>query len=101
MQDKFKEWEASGVVVVPVLSQPDDDWTGEQGYVQAAFAKTKGIIKAAQAGAFLCGHKEMAQVCVTHALTLLTFCISSSLLLPLYFFLRLRTVSCEEWIPHQ
>jgi len=60
-QDKFKEWEASGVVVVPVLSQPDDDWTGEQGYVQAAFAKTKGIIKAAQAGAFLCGHKEMAQ----------------------------------------
>jgi hypothetical protein len=33
-QDKFKEWEASGVVVVPVLSQPDDDWTGEQGYVQ-------------------------------------------------------------------
>jgi ferredoxin-NADP reductase len=28
---------------------------------QAAFAKTKGIIKAAQAGAFLCGHKEMAQ----------------------------------------
>jgi NAD(P)H-flavin reductase len=34
MQDKFKEWEASGVVVVPVLSQPDDDWTGEQGYVQ-------------------------------------------------------------------
>jgi hypothetical protein len=45
-------------------------------WFQAAFAKTKGIIKAAQAGAFLCGHKEMAQVCVTHALTLLTFCIS-------------------------
>jgi hypothetical protein len=43
-------------------------------WFQAAFAKTKGIIKAAQAGAFLCGHKEMAQVCVTHAL--LTFCIS-------------------------
>jgi len=29
---------------------------------QAAFAKTKGIIQAAQVGAFLCGHKEMAQV---------------------------------------
>jgi len=45
-------------------------------WFQAAFAKTKGIIKAAQAGAFLCGHKEMAQVCVTHALTLLIFCVS-------------------------
>jgi NAD(P)H-flavin reductase len=61
-QDRFKDWEASGVEVVPVLSQPHNNWTGEQGYVQAAFAKTKGIIKAAQVGAFLCGHKEMAQV---------------------------------------
>ncbi|CAK9203180.1 unnamed protein product [Sphagnum troendelagicum] len=60
-QDKFKDWEASGVEVVPVLSQPHNNWTGEQGYVQAAFAKTKGIIQAAQVGAFLCGHKEMAQ----------------------------------------
>ncbi|CAK9261408.1 unnamed protein product [Sphagnum jensenii] len=41
-QDKFKDWEASGVEVVPVLSQPHNNWTGEQGYVQAAFAKTKG-----------------------------------------------------------
>jgi NAD(P)H-flavin reductase len=34
MQDKFKDWEASGVEVVPVLSQPHNNWTGEQGYVQ-------------------------------------------------------------------
>jgi hypothetical protein len=60
-------------------------------WFQAAFAKTKGIIKAAQAGAFLCGHKEMAQVCVTHALTLLTFCISlKSSPSTLLFFLYLR-----------
>lgn len=30
--------------------------------LQSAFAKTKGIITGAQAGAVLCGHKQMAQV---------------------------------------
>ena len=34
LQEKFKEWESSGVKVVPVLSQPDDGWRGETGYVQ-------------------------------------------------------------------
>lgn len=34
LQDKFKEWESSGVKIVPVLSQPDGNWSGETGYVQ-------------------------------------------------------------------
>lgn len=34
LQDRFDEWESSGVKVVPVLSQPESDWTGESGYVQ-------------------------------------------------------------------
>lgn len=60
-QDKFKEWESSGVKIVPVLSQPGDDWTGECGYVQAAFAETEVLFDPLQAGAILCGQKEMAQ----------------------------------------
>lgn len=34
LQDRFEDWESSGVKVVPVLSQPENDWTGESGYVQ-------------------------------------------------------------------
>lgn len=34
LQDRFKAWESSGVTIVPVLSQPDDSWVGESGYVQ-------------------------------------------------------------------
>lgn len=59
-QDRFKDWEASGVQVVPVLSQPDSTWNGAQGYVQAAFAGNKGVIVGSQTGAVLCGHKQMA-----------------------------------------
>ena len=33
-QDRFKDWESSGVKIVPVLSLPDDNWNGESGYVQ-------------------------------------------------------------------
>lgn len=36
LQDRFKDWESSGVGIVPVLSQPEDDWKGETGYVQVA-----------------------------------------------------------------
>lgn len=60
-QDKFKEWELSGVKIVPVLSQSDDDWTGESGYVQASFAKEKGISDPLRTGAILSGQKEMIQ----------------------------------------
>lgn len=34
MQERFKLWESFGVNIVPVLSQPDDSWKGEKGYVQ-------------------------------------------------------------------
>ena len=33
LQDRFKVWADSGVTVVPVLSQPEDGWDGESGYV--------------------------------------------------------------------
>lgn len=36
LQERFKEWESSGVKVVHVLSQPDDGWSGETGYVQVS-----------------------------------------------------------------
>lgn len=34
LQERFKAWQSSGVNIVPVLSQPDDSWTGVRGYVQ-------------------------------------------------------------------
>lgn len=61
-QDKFKDWESSGIKIVPVLSQPDDDhWSGERGYVQAAFARAKRISNPQGTGAVLCGFRQMAQ----------------------------------------
>ncbi|CAM8881441.1 unnamed protein product [Rhodiola kirilowii] len=60
-QDRFKDWESSGVKVVPVLSQPDDTWAGEKGLIQAAFVKTKNIFEPRMAGAVLCGQKQMTE----------------------------------------
>lgn len=60
-QDRFEYWESIGVKVVPVLSQPDEGWTGETGYVQAAFSKLKQIVSPKSTGAVLCGHKQMAE----------------------------------------
>ncbi|KAI3816546.1 hypothetical protein L1987_16247 [Smallanthus sonchifolius] len=60
-QDRFKSWESSGVTIVPVLSQPDDSWTGEAGYVQAAFARAKQLYAPDSTGAVLCGQKQMAE----------------------------------------
>ncbi|BAT93849.1 Fruit protein [Vigna angularis] len=60
-QDRFKDWESSGVKIVPVLSKPDDSWTGETGYVQAAFSKAKQISNPLATGAVLCGHKQMTE----------------------------------------
>ncbi|KAK7269832.1 hypothetical protein RIF29_22593 [Crotalaria pallida] len=60
-QERFKDWESSGVTVVPVLSQPDDSWTGESGYVQAAFSRVKQISNPLSIGAVLSGQKEMAE----------------------------------------
>ncbi|KAL6969909.1 hypothetical protein U1Q18_029621 [Sarracenia purpurea var. burkii] len=60
-QDRFKYWESSGVKIIPVLSQPDDNWTGERGYVQAAFARAKKIYSPQGTGAVLCGQKQMSE----------------------------------------
>ncbi|KAK1419847.1 hypothetical protein QVD17_29227 [Tagetes erecta] len=60
-QDRFKSWESSGVTIVPVLSQPDDSWAGETGYVQAAFARAKQLYAPDSTGAVLCGQKQMAE----------------------------------------
>lgn len=60
-QDRFKEWASSGVEIVPVLSQPDEAWRGDRGYVQAAFAKAKKLFSPQATGAVLCGQKQMAE----------------------------------------
>ncbi|CAN0877023.1 Fruit protein pKIWI502 [Linum grandiflorum] len=60
-QDRFKDWESSGVKIIPVLSQPDGSWKGEAGYVQAAFASATQISSPAGTGAVLCGQKQMAE----------------------------------------
>ncbi|CAM8919368.1 unnamed protein product [Rhodiola kirilowii] len=60
-QDRFNDWESSGVKIVPVLSQPDSSWEGESGFVQAAFAKAKCIFKPQGTGAVLCGQKQMTE----------------------------------------
>ena len=89
LQDRFKDWEASGVRIIPVLSQPDDQWNGERGYVQVdlffktfispnyysggnirceiitfqeVFSKVKKIFNPSSTGAVLCGHNQMMEV---------------------------------------
>lgn len=61
-QDRFKDWESTGVKIVPVLSQPNSPWTGESGFVQAAFARAKLIHCPLSTGAVLCGHRQMSEV---------------------------------------
>ncbi|KAK2430725.1 Protein kinase superfamily protein [Trifolium repens] len=58
---RFKDWESSGVKIVPVLSQPDDRWTGESGFVQAAFTRAKEISNPLSTGAVLCGQKQLTE----------------------------------------
>lgn len=60
-QDRFKDWESSGIKIVPVLSHPDEKWTGETGFVQAAFCRTKGILHPNRTGVVLCGRKQMTE----------------------------------------
>ncbi|KAF5751875.1 fruit protein pKIWI-like [Tripterygium wilfordii] len=60
-QDRFRDWESLGVKIVPVLSQPDDSWNGEKGYVQAAFSSLKKITSPMATGAVLCGQKLMTE----------------------------------------
>lgn len=60
---KFKEWEANGVEVVPVISQPENcqgQWTGRTGYVQTCLEED-GVPIPRNTGALLCGVKGMAE----------------------------------------
>lgn len=60
---KFKEWEMSGVEVVPVISQPENckgEWTGRTGYVQSCLEED-GVAIPRNTGALLCGVKGMAE----------------------------------------
>ncbi|PIA33475.1 hypothetical protein AQUCO_04100126v1 [Aquilegia coerulea] len=60
-QDRFKEWEATGVKIVPVLSQPDDAWKGERGYVQNAFSRAHQKFDPLSTGVLLCGQRQMTE----------------------------------------
>jgi NAD(P)H-flavin reductase len=60
---KFKEWEMSGVEVVPVISQPENGtgtWSGREGYVQTCLEED-GVAIPRNTGALLCGVKGMAE----------------------------------------
>lgn len=67
-QDRFEAWEATGVKIVPVLSQPDDRWKGEHGYVQNAFVRSQQKFNPLSTGVVLCGQKQMTEE-VTDLLT--------------------------------
>jgi NAD(P)H-flavin reductase len=60
----YSKWEAAGIEVVPVLSQPDEDdtssWQGRSGYVQNALEED-GIAVPRNSGALLCGMKGMTE----------------------------------------
>ena len=58
--EQFIQWENQGIEVVPVLSQPDDDWNGRCGYVQTALSED-GIAIPRNTGALLCGMKGMTE----------------------------------------
>ncbi|KAJ4794280.1 FAD/NAD(P)-binding oxidoreductase [Rhynchospora pubera] len=60
-QDRFKYWESSGVKVIPVLSRPDETWSGARGYVQTTFLRDKQIPRPSSTGAVLCGHRQMTE----------------------------------------
>lgn len=58
--DRFLEWEKLGFEVVPVLSQPAEDWQGRSGYVQSALEED-GLPIPRNSGALLCGMKGMTE----------------------------------------
>ncbi|BAF08628.1 fruit protein pKIWI502 [Oryza sativa Japonica Group] len=60
-QDRFTNWESTGLKIIPVLSRADDSWKGERGYVQDAFLKAQNIANHFSTGAVLCGQKQMSE----------------------------------------
>jgi hypothetical protein len=64
-QDRFTNWESTGLKIIPVLSRADDSWKGERGYVQDAFLKAQNIANHFSTGAVLCGQKQMSEACLS------------------------------------
>ncbi|KAL6626615.1 hypothetical protein ACP70R_030341 [Stipagrostis hirtigluma subsp. patula] len=60
-QERFSDWESRGVKIIPVISRPDGQWTGERGYVQNVFSRMKKVVDPSSTGAILCGHKQMTE----------------------------------------
>ncbi|AQK71120.1 FAD/NAD(P)-binding oxidoreductase [Zea mays] len=60
-EERLSNWESTGIKIIPVLSQPDDSWKGERGYVQDAFFRNKNIVNPSSTGAILCGPNEMQE----------------------------------------
>ncbi|TVU22194.1 hypothetical protein EJB05_31876, partial [Eragrostis curvula] len=60
-QERFSDWESKGVKIIPVLSRPDGQWTGERGYVQNVFSRMRKVIDTSSMGVILCGHKQMTE----------------------------------------
>ena len=61
--EKFAEWEAAGVEVVPVISRPENvagGWSGRTGYVQNALEED-GVPIPRNSAALLCGVKGMCE----------------------------------------
>lgn len=61
--EKFADWEASGVEVVPVISRPEvvpGGWSGRSGYVQMALEED-GVPIPRNTGAVMCGVKGMCE----------------------------------------
>ncbi|KAG6524891.1 hypothetical protein ZIOFF_014836 [Zingiber officinale] len=61
-QESFKDWESTGVKIIPVLSQPDERWSGERGYVQTVFSRAKDILNPSSTVVVLCGRKQMVEI---------------------------------------
>lgn len=57
---KFAEWESKGVEVVPVVSQPSENYNGRSGYVQTALEED-GVAIPRNSGVLLCGMKGMVE----------------------------------------
>lgn len=58
-QDEFKDWEASGVKVIPVLSDPPANWHGASGHVQNVYLKDNPIADPLTTGAVISGNPNM------------------------------------------
>lgn len=59
LQERYDGWRAKGLNIIPVLSKPSDEWTGQTGYVQDVLKRESGIKVPRNTGALLCGQRGM------------------------------------------